>query len=73
MTLGEILKDKNQIYVSEYTTITLPNGKPFEIFTGGCFYVENRLVSLDGDTYNLSEEVITYEWRSATDLKVVIK
>ena len=72
MTLGEILKGKSNVYVAEYTTINLPNGQPFEIFTGGCFYVDNRLVSLDGDTYNLNEVVDKCEWRSATDLKVTI-
>ena len=73
MTLGEILKGKNQIYVAEYSIIMLPNGKPYEIFTGGCFYVDNRLVSLDGDTYNIDEVVDKYEWRNGTDLKVILK
>ena len=61
-----------RLHIAEYNTITLPNGQPFEIYKGGCFYVDNRLVSLDEDTYNIDEVVDKYEWRNGTDLKIVI-
>ena len=72
MTLGELLKGKNQIYVVEYSTIHFNDGTTFDQFIGGCFYVEGKLLSLDGDSYSLDEEVVSYKWRNNTDLEVFI-
>ena len=69
MKLEYLLKGKNQIYVAEYIQEWFPQAK---WFCGGCFYIDGRLVPLDGGSYSLDTEVIDYKWRNATDIEVVI-
>ena len=72
MKLKYLLKGKNQIYVAEFTQEWFPQLGNVRTFCGGCFYVDNKLVSLDGGNYNLDIEVSEYKWRNNTELEVVV-
>lgn len=59
MTLSEVLKKfGNKNCVIEYRSII----NNTDAFCGMARYINKMLVSCDGDTYHLSDEVIKYEW-----------
>lgn len=64
MTIKDLIRNKDYDYVSY--RLTLPDGG--DTFAG-CFRTENSEIhSLDGDTYNELEEVLSYEeWDSPED------
>lgn len=57
MTIGDLIKDKDYDYVS-YRLI-LPDG--YDIFAGCFASKDGEIISLDGDIYDKSEEVLRYE------------
>lgn len=63
MTLSDILKSfKNKDFdVIEYRTNAPANSKEKDILSGMAAYKNKMLVSLDGDTYHLSDVIEKYE------------
>ena len=75
MTIGDLIKNKDDDYVSY--RLTLPAGD--DTFTG-CFVSNGgEIIPLDGDIYDKDEEVLSYEeWSQPEDdikngLTVVVK
>lgn len=57
-TIGDLIKDKDYDYISYRLTVDDKS----KSFFAGCFRSENgKIISLDGDVYNLDEEVLRYE------------
>lgn len=63
MTIGELIKDRDYVYINY--RITLPEKAGGGDTFAGIIRSENgKLISLDGDTYSLDEEVLSYEeWK----------
>ena len=75
MTIGDLIKNKDYDYVSYRLTI-----RDGENIFAGCFASKDgEIISLDGDTYDKNEEVLSYEeWSQPEDdiqngLTVVVK
>lgn len=64
MTIKEIIKNENYDYID--IRITLPKGwKEESIFAGCCKSENGKLIPLDGDTYDVNQEVISSErWKN---------
>lgn len=57
-TIGDLIKNKDYDYISYRLTVDDKS----KSFFAGCFRSENgKIISLDGDVYNLDEEVLRYE------------
>ena len=67
MTIGDLIKDKDYDYIS-YRVTAPPGLDENDIFFGVCKSENGRLVSLDGDTYDESEEVVSWEEWSDEDV-----
>lgn len=63
MTLKEVLKQYNNkdFDVIEYRTIHSINSNSADVWGGMAQYKNKMLISLDGDTYRLNDEVIKHE------------
>lgn len=66
MTLREILKNKNNVFLKEYER----HGDRL-IFIGATYYTGGQLISLDGGFYNLDLEPCAYEWTEDGNLMFV--
>lgn len=66
MTLKEILRDKNNIYIKEYE-------RYFDelIFVGGTFYANKRFIPIDGSFFVLGLKPSVYEWKDDHTLMIV--
>lgn len=63
MTVSDILKDHGQKdCVIEFRSIISIDSDDVSAFGGMARYVNKMLVSCDGDTYHLSDEVSNYKW-----------
>lgn len=71
MKLKDILKGKNYKYIEYY--VILPQTLGGEIvFSGLCRYMNGELISLDGDTYSLEDELIRYEVHRGEDGREIL-
>lgn len=63
MTLSEVLKefDNRDFSLIEYRTITSIDSDDVDILTGTAAYKNKMLMSLDGDSYHLSDKISKYE------------
>lgn len=63
MTLNDALKKYNNrdFKCIEYRTNTPPGSSEKDMLAGMAAYKNKMLVSLDGDTYHLSDEIDRYE------------
>lgn len=63
MTLSEVLKQFNNkdFDAIEYRYITNDNSNDIDVLAGFAAYKNKMLVSLDGDTYHLSDNIVKYE------------
>lgn len=63
MTLSDVLKKFNNknFNVIEYRTNAPANSSEKDMLAGMAAYKNKMLVSLDGDTYHLSDEIDRYE------------
>lgn len=63
MKLSEVLKkfQNRDFDVIEYRTINSIDSKDVNVWGGMAQYKNKMLISLDGDTYHLSDEVVKYE------------
>ena len=63
MTLNDVLKKYNNknFKCIEYRTNTPPGSPEKDMLAGMAAYKNKMLVSLDGDTYHLSDEIDRYE------------
>lgn len=59
MTIGDLIKNKDYDYV-EYRVIP-PLDTAETMFFGAFKSVSGEIISLDGNTYHKSEEVLSYE------------
>ena len=60
LTIGDLIKNKDYDFISY--RVTPPEGRLEEdIFFGVCKSQNGQLISLDGDTYCESEEVLRWE------------
>lgn len=60
MTVGDLIKNKDYDYIS--WRVTLPEDLGGEdIFSGVAKSENGKLISLDGDSYSESTEIISYE------------
>lgn len=63
MTVSDILeKNGKKDCVIEYRDIVSIDSDDVDAFGGMARYVNKMLVSCDGDSYHLSDEIIKYEW-----------
>lgn len=67
MTIGDLIKDKDYDYISYRATAPIGWGVE-DVFIGVCKSENGKLISLDGDTYYESEEVIAWEEWSKEDI-----
>lgn len=63
MTLSDVLKkfDNKNFDVIEYRTNAPANSSEKDILAGMAAYKNRMLISLDGDSYHLSDEITKYE------------
>ena len=66
MTLKEILKGKNHIFIKEYERF----GDDL-IFVGGTFYANKFFIPIDGSFFVLGLKPSTYEWKDDNTLMIV--
>ncbi len=61
MTLKEILKGKNNIFIKEYE-------RYFDdlIFVGGTYYANKTFIPIDGSFFVLGLKPSAYEWKMIT-------
>ena len=59
MTLGELVKGKSYIIAHYYIRMNQPHFKG-DVYAGQFKVEDGKIISLDGDTYSESEEVVTY-------------
>lgn len=63
MTVGELIKNKNYVYISYRITLPQKAGGG-DTFAGIARSEDGKLISLDGDTYSMDEKVLSYEeWK----------
>lgn len=63
MTLSDVLKKyNNKDCIVEYRTITSIDSDDVDVFGGMARYINKMLVSCDGDSYHLNDDIQKYEW-----------
>lgn len=68
MTVRDLIKDKNYVYISWRVTLPEKAGGG-DTFFGLCKSMNGELISLDGDTYDEDSEVVWYKEWTADDFK----
>lgn len=63
MTLSDVLKqyDNRDFSVIEYRAITTIQEKDTDVLGGMAAYKNKMLLSLDGDSYHLNDEIVKHE------------
>ena len=62
MTLSEVLRLYNKEFdVIEYRKIISVDSDDVDVLSGMASYKNKMLISLDGDTYSLNDEIIKHE------------
>lgn len=63
MTLSDVLKEYNNrdFNAIEYRTIASIDSDDVDLFIGMAAYKNKMLVSLDGDSYSLNDQIVKHE------------
>ena len=70
MRLGDLIKSIDENYITiEYRTYT-PGGE--DILAGYCRWNGMQLISMDGDSYSLDDEITKYEINVNTHDKILL-
>ena len=73
MKLREILQRINRDipFISYRTFVSLNTDDDTDIFAGACEYKDGEIISLDGDSYSLEDEISAYEYDKQNNILAV--
>lgn len=70
MTLKELINKKDYDYISFRVTLPPKYNEP-DIWYGACRSKNGKLIPLDGDTYSINEELVSWEEWSMPENNII--